>query len=236
MKSSFVLHTHQQDAFNNLTDAQAGALIKGIFAYQATGNLPVFEESALKIAFAFIKHSLDSSAQKYEQVCAKRAANGRKGGLAKAGKRSICLPSENLAAAGNTKHTDTKTDTDTKTKTDTKTDINIFTARGTPAQDTYHSSLPKQALHTFAGEVLKRFEPPLDTAQQDVWFKRNCRCLKDILLFCHGDIPLALSTIDVCLEGLEKAGYSGGYEAVLRNITNYYAQAEKRLQRGAYGH
>lgn len=76
-----------------------------------------------------------------------------------------------------------------------------------------------------------RFEPPLDAAQQDVWFRRNCRCLKDILQFCHSDIPLALTTIDVCLKGMEKAGFTGGYEAVLRNITNYYTQAQKRWNR-----
>ena len=85
-------------------------------------------------------------------------------------------------------------------------------------------------LHVFARQVLNHFEPSIDDTQQDIWFKRNCRCLKDILDFCHGDRTLALTTIDVCLEGAENAGFSCGYEAVARNITNYYTEAQKRVR------
>lgn len=126
----------------------------------------------------------------------------------------------------------------TETKTETETEnINIYTAHPDGAQDT-HSSLQvqpatagtaaKSNLQAFAREVLDHFEPPLDKKQQGIWFKRNCRCLKDILLFCHGDIPLALNTIEVCLAQVEKAGFSAGYEAVLRNITNYYTKAKQQ--------
>jgi hypothetical protein len=136
--------------------------------------------------------------------------------------------------------------------------INIFTVPPALAQDTHdfsggNSKTPADVkppngkhleraplskgitpLHTFAREVLTRFEPSINATQQDIWFKRNCRCLKDILDFCHGDKTLALTTIDVCLDSLENTGFNCGYEAVLRNITNYYTGAEKRLREASY--
>lgn len=98
-------------------------------------------------------------------------------------------------------------------------------------------SKPKRELNDlqkFSNAVIENFEAEVKTPdQKSVWFKRNCRCLRDILKFCGGDIPLAVETIDCCLIRLEKAGLSGGYEAVLRNIPDYYAEAKKKLG-GAY--
>ena len=61
MINSFVLHTHQQEAFAQLSNEQAGILIKSIFNYQATGQSPSLTDLSLKIAFSFIKHSLDAN-------------------------------------------------------------------------------------------------------------------------------------------------------------------------------
>ena len=85
-------------------------------------------------------------------------------------------------------------------------------------------------LQRFSNEVLAQYEEPMNSKQKGIWFKRNCRCLTDILNFCGNDIPLALATIGECVERLEKAGLSGGYEAVCRNLPEYYAAAKKKLE------
>lgn len=85
-------------------------------------------------------------------------------------------------------------------------------------------------LQKFANEVLAQYEEPMDDVQKGIWFKRNCRCLTDILNFCGKDIPLAVATVGECVERLEKAGLSGGYEAVCRNLPEYYAAAKKKLE------
>ena len=85
-------------------------------------------------------------------------------------------------------------------------------------------------LQLFANEVLKNFEPDVKTKdQRSIWYKRNCRCLTDILKFCERNIPLAIKTIDVCLERMQKAGYSCGYEAVCRNLPEYMSVAKEKM-------
>lgn len=103
------------------------------------------------------------------------------------------------------------------------------TANSRPAQGETGARV-KTPLQEFSNAVLAEFEDPMNDTQKGIWFKRNCRCLADILNFCGKDIPLALQTIRVCVDMLDKAGLKGGYEAVCRNLPEYYAQAQKAMQ------
>ncbi len=121
----------------------------------------------------------------------------------------------------------------TETDTDTETDINkLPTADHAAGQVNPKPKLNK--LQEFSNAVLAEFEELETKDQIAVWFKRNARCLTDILRFCGGDIPTALATIRVCVERLEKAGLRGGYEAVCRLLPEYYQEAKKRLAGGVY--
>lgn len=106
---------------------------------------------------------------------------------------------------------------------------NDKTANSRPAQGETGARV-KTPLQEFSNAVLANFENPMNDTQKGIWFKRNCRCLADILNYCGKDIPLALQTVRVCAERLEKAGFTGGYEAVCRNLSEYYQQAKKRLE------
>lgn len=121
--------------------------------------------------------------------------------------------------------------TETETKQETETDIkNILTKTAQKSADS--KPKPKRELNDlqkFSNAVLERFEDPMDDVQRGIWFRRNCRCLTDILNFCGKSIPLGLETISVCIDRLQKAGLSGGYEAVCRNLPEYMAQAKKRV-------
>ena len=62
MKDNFLLKKNQQEVFDELTDEEAGRLIKGIFSYVSTG------ESNLKGSFilsGFIEFSSISISHKY---------------------------------------------------------------------------------------------------------------------------------------------------------------------------
>ena len=121
----------------------------------------------------------------------------------------------------------------TETETETETDINKqLTAAPAAGQVNPKPKLNK--LQEFSNAVLAEFENLETKDQIAVWFKRNARCLSDILRFCGGDIPTALATIRVCVERLEKAGLRGGYEAVCRLLPEYYQEAKKRLAGGVY--
>ena len=77
IKESFVLYTEQKEIIENLSDADAGKLIKGIFQY-VSGENPQFD-SLLKLAFIPIRQQLDRNAQKYADIKEKRSIAGAKG-------------------------------------------------------------------------------------------------------------------------------------------------------------
>jgi hypothetical protein len=119
----------------------------------------------------------------------------------------------------------------TETKQETETDIyKKHTTASNAADSKPKSKRELNDLQKFSNAVLERFEDPMDDVQKGIWFRRNCRNLSDILNFCGKNISLGLETISVCVERLQKAGLSGGYEAVCRNLPEYMAQAKKKVE------
>jgi hypothetical protein len=85
-KNSFVLRTSYTDIFSEMSDEQAGALIKAIFHYVATKEVSAgLNDAELKMAFKFIRRDIDYDSQKYDALCAKRSLWGKQGAQAKAG-------------------------------------------------------------------------------------------------------------------------------------------------------
>ncbi len=99
-KKSFVLYTDQKEVFDELTDEDAGKLIKHIFAYVNDEN-PEQNDKLLKIAFLPIKTQLKRDLVIWDEKKQQRAEAGRMGGLAKASKASNA--SEILAKPSNAK-------------------------------------------------------------------------------------------------------------------------------------
>lgn len=73
-KDSFILYLEQQDIFEMLEDEEAGQLIKAIFKYEKTGQIPQLDK-ALRIAFIPIKSVLDRNKEKYEKVVERNKQN-----------------------------------------------------------------------------------------------------------------------------------------------------------------
>lgn len=215
MKNSFVLQTRLNAVVSKLSDKQAGVLFKSIMNYAENGAVANFEDSAVSIAFEFVRQDLDYAAQKYAETCARRAEAGQKGGLAKVANASKCL--KIVAKPSKAKHIDNDVDTDTDIK-------KLLTAAKPPQEKKLNT------LQEFSNQVIAEFEDLQTDTQKAIWFKRNSRCLSDILNFCGKDIPLALETIRICAEKLAKAGYEGGYEAVCRNLSTYHRVALERLK------
>jgi hypothetical protein len=78
-KNSFIFYHSWDDAFNGMTDEEAGKMIKAMIFYSKNGVVNKLKNS-LKIAFGFIKAQMDLDAQKYEKTCENRANSGKKGG------------------------------------------------------------------------------------------------------------------------------------------------------------
>lgn len=93
-KKSFVLYTDQREVFDELSDQDAGRLIKHIFAYVNDEN-PSTDDLLLKVAFLPIKTQLKRDLRIWDEKKQQRAEAGRKGGVAKANnaKQNLANPS-----------------------------------------------------------------------------------------------------------------------------------------------
>ena len=107
-----------------------------------------------------------------------------------------------------------------------KDNINIISKPKTVARK-------RNALQVFSNAVIEGFEPEVKTdSQKEIWFRRNCRNLKDILSYCNQDIELGLFTINETCTWLANNKLQGGYEAVCRNLPEMYSKALKCRQTG----
>ena len=77
-KKSFILYADQKSLFNDLTNEEAGELIKHIFSYVNDEN-PTLNNRLLQIAFSPIKQQLKRDLVKYEVIKTKRSDAGKKG-------------------------------------------------------------------------------------------------------------------------------------------------------------
>ena len=83
MKNSFIFYHDFMEIFNQLTDEQAGLLIKAICNYEAYETQPEFTDPILKLAFIPIRQQLDRNSEKYQNRIETAKTNGLKGGRPK---------------------------------------------------------------------------------------------------------------------------------------------------------
>lgn len=222
-KNSFVLPTRLNEVVAKLSDKQAGVLFKGILNYAKDGTIANFEDNAVIIAFSFVKQDIDYNTDKYNETCYKRKlAIQKRWENTKNTKVYKCIQKDTKAYK--------RIHNDNEYEYDNDNDINKKQLLTAPKVADNARVLPKKLndLQKFSNAVIENFESNVQTPEQKrIWFKRNCRCLTDILTFCNKNIPLALGAIEACVVRLQKANLSGGYEAVCRNLPEYMAQAQK---------
>lgn len=83
MKKSFLLYLDGLAILNELSDEEAGILLKAVYYYQIGIDFKI-ENRTIKILFSNFKNHLDRDSLKYEEICHRRAEFGKAGGLAKA--------------------------------------------------------------------------------------------------------------------------------------------------------
>ena len=76
MKDSFILYTKYSEIFEQLSNDDAGRLIKAILLYAKTGECHL--DGMLKVIFTPIKQDIDRNNKVYEAVCERNRQNIRK--------------------------------------------------------------------------------------------------------------------------------------------------------------
>lgn len=79
-KQSFVMRGEWGSMIESLPVEQAGELFQAIFFYQRTGEECEIKNATLRSIWKMVKAVMDADREKYEEVCAKRAASGSLGG------------------------------------------------------------------------------------------------------------------------------------------------------------
>ncbi len=119
-KKGFLLYADYQELFEELSDEDAGQLIKHIFKY-VNDQSPKTDNKIVKISFIPIKRALKRDLKKYENICERNRLNGSKGGRPKNPKE----PKKPNGLSGNPKEPK-KADSDNDI--DSERDINVLTA------------------------------------------------------------------------------------------------------------
>lgn len=122
VRKSFVLHVDALEVLSELSDEQAGQLIKAIYSYHAGDD---FELSGLlKAVFIPFKNQFQRDLEKYKEICERNKNNGKRGGR----------PRKPTETHGNPKNPDgfsenpdepKKPDNDSDSDSDNGSDINI---------------------------------------------------------------------------------------------------------------
>ena len=73
-KGSMIMYHDWINIFNELSDAEAGKLVKALLVYSATGDEPDFKNKVLRMAFKSMQGNIDSNNEKYMRICEKRKA------------------------------------------------------------------------------------------------------------------------------------------------------------------
>lgn len=76
-KKSFIAYSDWRDTFNELTDEDAGKLVKHIFAYVNDEN-PTTDSVIIRAVFAQMKNAIDRDREKWEKQIEQRSKAGKK--------------------------------------------------------------------------------------------------------------------------------------------------------------
>ena len=82
-KNSVIVYHDWLEAFEALSDEEAKQLIIAILNYSIAGAEPSISTVGLKMAWSFIKPTIQRDKEKYIKKCQKNAENGKKGGRPK---------------------------------------------------------------------------------------------------------------------------------------------------------
>jgi len=86
-KKSFIAYSDWRDTFNELTDEDAGKLVKHIFAY-VNDEKPTTDSVIIRAVFAQMKNAIDRDREKWEKQIEQRSKAGKKSAKVRATKRN----------------------------------------------------------------------------------------------------------------------------------------------------
>lgn len=147
MKDSFILYTENLEQVEMLDMEQRGYLLTAIMYYAAGKELPDMD-GMVKMAFSIIRKRIDVNAEKYDEICRKRAEAGKRGGRPKNDDASASCQQDKKAKKANgfsekqkkqmvfSESKQKQKNPDTESDTDTEPDPDIYLKDVCPEPET----------------------------------------------------------------------------------------------------
>lgn len=79
-KQSTIFYHEWLELFEDLSREEIGDITIAILEYEKNGEIPTFSDRTMKAIWKTIRSTLDRNKQKYNEICEKRSAAGKKGG------------------------------------------------------------------------------------------------------------------------------------------------------------
>lgn len=158
---SVLIFSEWQTLIQNLTDEQAGQLVKAMCHYNK-GEDYTAPDPVVTAMFAMIREGMDSNNSRYDEVCRKRAEAGKKGAEARWENDGNSHSEDGKCHSEDGKRCKTQTQTINQTVTETQTE----SPKGVKREKT--PSVSKR-------EAQPRFRPPTVEEVEAYCFERNNR-------------------------------------------------------------
>lgn len=123
-KKSFLLHIDSLDVLDDLTDEQAGKLLKAMKAFHCGEEIQL--DPLTKMAFSFFKNQFIRDNEKYIKTCEARAQAGSKGGKQK--QQNIANASKCKQKVAKVADKDNKNDSDSDKDSDKENKRSVSTS------------------------------------------------------------------------------------------------------------
>jgi hypothetical protein len=118
MKKSFILHLDSLEILNELTDEQAGKLLKACYDYNI-GIEPELD-TLTRMIFIPFRNQFNRDLEKYQDTCEKNKLNGSKGGRPSKTQKTHSVSKNPTEAKKADNDSDSKKDSDSKNDTGNK--------------------------------------------------------------------------------------------------------------------
>ncbi len=177
-KKSFLLHIDSLDVLDDMTNEQAGLLLKAMKAFHKGEEIEL--DPLTKMAFSFFKNQFIRDNEKYLKTCEARAQAGSKGGKQK--QQNLANASKckqkvaKVADKDNKNDSDKDSDSDNKTKRTVSPSLDYSSWPTMPSDDLFNEwkSLRKRLKANVTQTVINRTGKELQKAVQNGFTVEQC--------------------------------------------------------------
>lgn len=218
-KDSFLLYYEWEDNLSDLTDDQLGSLLRALFSYEKRGEQYAGNDPEVRMAFRFVKGTLDRNREKYDARVEQCKEAGKRSGEARKNKKKT--RDKKAKAKDERASTDVNERQQTPTKRTVHVPVHVHVP--VPVQESVGATPPTHA---------RAKEQPDPRSQKVQWAEKVTMTVEEHerLVEAHGPADTALMIEHLSsYKAAHCKEYPGGdYRAILSWVVNWLKEQKAR--------